>query len=153
MRLPDDKLERMQKTVNSYKAREWATKKELDQLAGLLAHCSTVLRDGQTFSHRIYDLCATEKRSYAKIGLDEEFKKDIDWWSFSRPSMGREKSYQRNPGPLACTVTPPSGATQPTMEGTGLQALGINLHPLGGSYPHYLSIPDPATVHLCCNYS
>ena len=80
VRLPEDKLERMQETVNSYKAREWATKKELDQLAGLLAHCSTVLRDGRTFSHRIYDLCATEKGSYAKIGLEEEFKKDIDWW-------------------------------------------------------------------------
>ena len=80
VRLPQDKMSRLQESVESYRHREHATKKELDQLAGLLAHCSTVLRGGRTFSRRIYDLCATEKRAYARIKLGEEFQKDIEWW-------------------------------------------------------------------------
>ena len=80
LRLPADKLKRLQVSVQGYSSKSSATKQELDELAGLLAHCSTVIRGGNTFTRRIYDLCASESRPYAHVKLTEEFQEDILWW-------------------------------------------------------------------------
>ena len=80
LRLPVDKMSRLKSAVSAYSSRSSATKQELDELAGLLAHCSTVIRGGNTFTRRIYDLCASESRPYMHIALTEEFQDDITWW-------------------------------------------------------------------------
>ena len=81
LRLLADKLARLQSTVDSFLPRASATKQELDELAGLLAHCSTVIRGGNTFTRRVYDLCASEVRPYVKLALTEEFQEDMEWWA------------------------------------------------------------------------
>ena len=92
LRLPVDKLERVQKLVGEFECKTSATKQELDELAGLLAHCSTVIKGGSTFTRRIYDLCATETRPYMRIHLTKEFLEDILWWKgFSTTFNGSSK--------------------------------------------------------------
>ena len=78
--LPEDKMARLKATVVDYSHRISATKQELDELAGLLAHCSCVIKGGRTFTRRVYDLCASESHPHRQVKLTEEFREDITWW-------------------------------------------------------------------------
>ena len=66
LRLPEDKLCRVKKLVNKFAVLKKSTKDKIDELAGLLAHCSKVVRGGRTFCRRIYDLSASVRNRYAK---------------------------------------------------------------------------------------
>ena len=44
----DDKLERVIDCVTALKDKRWCSRKLLEQTAGLLAHCATVVRGGRT---------------------------------------------------------------------------------------------------------
>lgn len=92
LRLPADKLARLESTVSTFIGKISATKQELDELAGLLAHCSTVINGGNTFTRRVYDLCASETRPFVTIKLTEEFQDDMLWWEgFARFFNGSSK--------------------------------------------------------------
>ena len=75
--LPDDKLERVRKLVKKFSEARSSTKYKIDELAGLLTHCSKVVRGGRTFCGRIYDLSASLCSRYAKVTLTEAFREDI----------------------------------------------------------------------------
>ena len=65
LRLPEGKLIRVQQQLEELQTRQTITKKELERAAGLLAHCSTVVRGGRTFCRRIYDACKGAPRKGA----------------------------------------------------------------------------------------
>ena len=54
MKLPEDKLIRLATILDEVKGRLKVTRKELEWLGGLLAHCSKVVKGGRTFCRRIY---------------------------------------------------------------------------------------------------
>ena len=78
--LPIDKLKKLKNQLQLFVRRRKATKKELERLAGILAHCCKVVHGGRTFSRRVYDLVALVKRDSFKIRLNEDFRLDLKWW-------------------------------------------------------------------------
>ena len=80
LRLPVDKLMKLQELLKSFLNRRKASKKELESLAGVLSHCCKVVHGGRTFSRRVYDLVASVKKGGHKVRLNEEFRLDLKWW-------------------------------------------------------------------------
>ena len=80
LRLPQEKLEKLYAELSFFSGRRRATKRQLQQLCGVLAHCSTLVRGGRTFSHRIIAMlsCFTSKKRY--VTLSASFQLDLDWW-------------------------------------------------------------------------
>ena len=56
LRLPENKLVSLRNLLDKYSAAIFITKKDLESLTGLLAHCSHCVKGGRTFSRRLYDL-------------------------------------------------------------------------------------------------
>ena len=56
LRLPADKLHRLQALLSSWCARKSCTKKELESLLGHLSHAATVVRPERTFLHQLFSL-------------------------------------------------------------------------------------------------
>ena len=77
--LPMCKLEKLLESMDSKEKAGSATKKELERVAGLMAHCSTVIKGGRTFSRRVYDLCVSLPR-HGRSKLSEELQLDLEWW-------------------------------------------------------------------------
>ena len=80
LRLPADKLAKLQTLLKCFMGRQKASKHELESLAGVLTHCCKVIHGGQTFLRRVYNLVASVKKGSHKIRLNEEFRLDLKWW-------------------------------------------------------------------------
>ena len=80
LRLPQDKLDKLQVELDFFYGRRRATKKQLQRLCGVLAHCSTLVRGGRTFSHKVISMlsCFTTKKRY--VTLSNSFHEDLGWW-------------------------------------------------------------------------
>ena len=77
----DDKLERVKAAVLYFEGRRWCSRKRLEKLAGLLAHCSTVVKGGRTFSRRIYNVLKHMPREGRRVKLSDQIRLDFDWWA------------------------------------------------------------------------
>ena len=80
MRLPEDKLAKLMLTLDSMKGRSKTTRRELERLGGILAHCSKVVRGGRTFCRRIYDAINSIREPHHKVRLAAGLREDVDWW-------------------------------------------------------------------------
>lgn len=84
--LPEDKLKKLRVILGEFVGKRKVTKKELERLGGLLAHCAKVVRGGRTFSRRIYDLMGPIRKPYYRVRLNKGIMEDILWW---RDFVGR----------------------------------------------------------------
>ncbi len=92
LRLPADKLLKLMELLKFYINKRKASKKELESLAGVLAHCCKVIHGGRTFSRRVYDMVASVKKSAHKVRLNDEFRLDLKWWlEFAGKFNGKAK--------------------------------------------------------------
>ena len=74
-----DKLGRVRDGTELIQGKDKCKRKSLEQLAGLLAHCATVVRGGRTYTRRIYNfLRDTEGQDV--VTLTELIKLDLSWW-------------------------------------------------------------------------
>ena len=80
LRLPADKLCRLQETTASWRGRKCCTKRELLSLIGLQQHAATVTRPGRSFVRRMINLSSSRKHIEAHIRLNTEFRSDLEWW-------------------------------------------------------------------------
>ena len=78
--LPDDKLLRLKEELAFFAGRRQATRKQIQRLCGILGHCSTVIRGGRTFSHRIIGLLSCFSAKKRRINLTKNFFLDLEWW-------------------------------------------------------------------------
>ena len=78
--LPVDKMEKLLGILGKFQGKRKATRKELERLGGLLAHCAKVIRGGRTFSRRVYDLIASLREPFYSVRLNAGFREDICWW-------------------------------------------------------------------------
>ena len=78
--LPKDKLGKLSGLVKEYLIKDSCTKLDLQQLVGVLSHCSTIIRGGRTFSRRAINLINTVPNQGDKIKLGSLFKEDLRWW-------------------------------------------------------------------------
>lgn len=81
LRLPEEKLVRLQQTIRFWAARRSCTKRELLSLIGQLQHAATVVRPGRTFLRRMIDLSARFSKLDHHIRLNAQFRSDLQWWS------------------------------------------------------------------------
>lgn len=80
LRLPEDKLYKLREELTFFQNKKRVTKKQIQKLAGYLAHCSKVVRGGRLFSRRIISLLKglNDKK---RVRLPKSAREDIDWWS------------------------------------------------------------------------
>ena len=104
--LPEDKLEKLKHELEFFSTRTRASKKQIQRLCGIIAHCSKVIRGGRKFSRRIIDLLAGLTEDNPRIRLSEEFKLDLNWWiEFAKDFNGQEFIISPNDGHGAVFAT------------------------------------------------
>jgi len=80
IRLPKDKLSRIQDTLQHWLRKKKATKQEILSLIGLLQHATKEVRCGQTFMARLCATTAKVKELHFFTRLNKEFRSDLAWW-------------------------------------------------------------------------
>ena len=111
--LPEDKINKLLSEISFFQDKTRATRRQIQRLCGILAHCSKVVRAGRTFSRRIIDLLKSlPVKGNPRIKLTEEFRKDVSWWSrFVRVFNGKATiiKYNFGQGPIFITDSSKSG--------------------------------------------
>lgn len=77
--IDDDKLLRVKNGVLDLLDKSTCPRKSLEEVAGLLAHCATVVKGGCSFARRIYNLL--RDATCETVTLDECVKQDLIWWA------------------------------------------------------------------------
>ena len=85
LRLPEEKLVRLQAEIARWKNRRACTKQELQSLTGQLQHACCVVRPRRTFLRRMFALLKGVKRSYHNVRLNTGFRSDLLWWATFLP--------------------------------------------------------------------
>ena len=83
LRLPTDKLQRLQTMLHEWGDRKACSRRELESLVGLLNHACKVVRSGRSFLRRMLDLLRAvpgRPRCPHPIRLNREFRSDLAWW-------------------------------------------------------------------------
>ena len=80
VRLPAEKMEKIQLLAREWSATRKCTKRELLSLIGLLAFACKVVKPGRIFLRRLIDLSTTVSSLDHHIYLNAEARADIDWW-------------------------------------------------------------------------
>ena len=80
LRLPAEKLRRLQETIAAWRGRKRCSKQELLSLIGQLQHASTVVKPGRVFLCRMISLASTLKGLDHHCRLNHAFRSDLEWW-------------------------------------------------------------------------
>ena len=80
LRLPVQKLERLQRQLGGWLTRKKCTQRELLSIAGQLQHAAKVVWPGRVFLRRIFDLSATVRKPHHRIKLNKGARSDLAWW-------------------------------------------------------------------------
>lgn len=81
LRLPHDKLERLQSLLHQWRFKKACARRELESLIGLLNHACKVVRSWRSFLRRMLDLLHSVPPSQTHIRLNLEFRSDLAWWN------------------------------------------------------------------------
>ena len=81
IRLPADKLARLQLLINQWGAKTVCIKRDLLSLLGHLQHACKVVPAGRSFLRRMINTSTYVKELYHHIRLNREFRSDLRWWS------------------------------------------------------------------------
>ena len=109
LRLPADKLSRLQQTIRYWASKRSCTKRDLLSLIGQLQHAATVVKPGRTFLRRMIDLAARFSRLDHHIHLNAQFRSDLQWWSLFLPDWNGSGFFQPKT-PTAEVVSDASGS-------------------------------------------
>ena len=80
LRLPEEKLHRIKRSLQQWVGRRTCQRRELESLIGLLQHACRVVRPGRSFLRRMIDLLTVAHSSYHHIRLNRQFAADLLWW-------------------------------------------------------------------------
>ena len=120
IRLPADKLQRLQDLLHSWLSRASCTKQELESLIGYLSHACYVVRAGKSFLRCLIELVAVARQAHHFVRLNASHRADLWWWeaflaplnhtSFFRgiPSCPRFSFFSDASGSVGCgAIWPP----------------------------------------------
>ena len=112
LRLPSDKLARLQVMVRQWLDRRSCTRCELESLTGHLAHAATVIRPGRIFLRPLFALIATAAKPHHYVHLNLSVRADLRWWlhflqswngsSFFPPPLPSVHVYSDASGSFGC---------------------------------------------------
>lgn len=77
--LPEDKLLKLSGELYFFENKSCVTLKQVQRLAGYLAHCAKVVRGGRLFSHHIISLLKGINKK-KRFRLPQCIRRDLDWW-------------------------------------------------------------------------
>ena len=80
LRLPLDKLQRLQGLIEAWAKKKASTKKELESFLGHHCHAATVVRPGRTFLRELFRLLHGVRQPHHFTRLSAGAKADIMWW-------------------------------------------------------------------------
>ena len=82
LRLPAEKLKRLQALLQKWITYKCCKKRDLESLVGYLHNASTIVQPGRTFTRRLIDLLKTARHRAAGsfTRLNTEARSDILWW-------------------------------------------------------------------------
>ena len=80
LRLPPEKVAKLQMLVQSWLQRRSCTKGDLESLIGSLSHACKVVRCGKTFLRRLFELLSLVRRHHHHIRLNLSVRSDLRWW-------------------------------------------------------------------------
>ena len=82
LRLPEDKLRRLEESLTEWGDRRVCSRKELESLIGHLNHAGKVVRAGRSFLRRMLDLLHGRSNQHVSIPirLNCDFRADLLWW-------------------------------------------------------------------------
>ena len=86
LRLPKDKLARLQREIRQWRGKRACTKRDLLSLIGQLQHACCVVRPGRTFLRRMITLALRAKKLNHNIRLNLGFRSDLQWWATFLPT-------------------------------------------------------------------
>ena len=81
LRLPEQKMRRVQATVVEWLGCKAGRRRELESLVGLLQHTAKVVHPGCRFVRRIIAVMTTVKDRDRFVRLNAEIRSDLYWWS------------------------------------------------------------------------
>ncbi len=95
LRLPQEKLDRLQTTLRQWARCKACRRKELESIIGVLQHTATVVRPGRSFMGRMIDLLRFRRRKHRFIRLNRQFRaggwcsrgSGTAWPSFVHPPL------------------------------------------------------------------
>ena len=80
IRLPPDKLARIQQLLETWLPKKKANKRQILSLVGTLQHATKVIRPGRSFVSRMYSTAAKLCEMYYITRLNKVFRSDLFWW-------------------------------------------------------------------------
>ena len=80
IRLPPNKLDRLQREIARWSRTRSTTKRELLSLIGQLQHACCVVKPGRSFLRRMISLSTIAKELHHHIRLNRAFRSDLQWW-------------------------------------------------------------------------
>ena len=80
LRLPVDKLTRLQDLLRRWSTRTFCQKHELESLLGHLSHAASVVRHGRTFLRELFPLLQRAQKKHHFIHLTAAARADLLWW-------------------------------------------------------------------------
>ena len=81
VRLPPEKLMRLQREIRGWSERKAGSKRELLSLIGQLQHACCVVKPGRSFLRRMISLSTVAKELHHRIRLNVGFRSDLQWWA------------------------------------------------------------------------
>lgn len=89
--LPREKVDKFKRYVTKYLNCKYITKKELECLNGLLAHCSQIVQGGRVFTRRCFDMyqCIVAC-GHHRIKISVGMTCDLQWWADYAPYFNGE---------------------------------------------------------------
>ena len=81
LRLPSEKLSRLQNMVQTWTRRRSCTRKELESLIGHLVHAATVIPQGRVFLRQLFTLLSLDRAHHHYLRLNAGTRADLRWWN------------------------------------------------------------------------
>jgi hypothetical protein len=80
LRLPANKLQRLQRMIHQWARRKICTKRQLLSIIGHLSHACKVKRPGRPFLRQLIELSTCAKELHHHLRLNIEIRSDLHWW-------------------------------------------------------------------------
>lgn len=95
--LPAEKVAKFKAYVGKYLECSYITKKELECLNGLLAHCSQIVQGGRIFTRRCFNMYQVAiSKGLSRLKISDGMICDLRWWSDFAPYFNGESLIPMN---------------------------------------------------------
>ena len=144
IRLPQEKLTRLQSCVEEWRQKKYCKRKDLESLVGQLQHATHVVQPGKSFLRHMH----RDTKDDHHIRLTKKFKADLEWWhAFLFPWNGVSMLTHSKLGDIETNVSQQMCPCGPMLQDLGAaqlfgQASGFISHgPTCHNSNHYQLLP------------